>query len=147
MPDPARTPTVAVFNASDDTVEMLKALLSSRGYVAISGEVDKVKSGEVDFVAFLDGHRPDAIIWDIAPPYERNWHFYKLVRELRSLEQCAMVVTTTHLQHLRELTGDTVEAIEIVGKPYDLQAIVDAVERALEERTRSASRVLSHKPR
>jgi DNA-binding NtrC family response regulator len=147
MSDSARTLTVAVFNASDDTVEMLKALLSSRGYVAISGEVDKVKSGEIDFMAFLDTHRPDAMIWDIAPPYDRNWHFYKLVRDLRPLEHCAMVVTTTHLQHLRELTGDTVEAIEIIGKPYDLQAIVDAVERAVDDRTRSPTRVVSHRPR
>lgn len=147
MSDPARTLTVAVFNASDDTVEMLKALLSSRGHVAISGEVDKVKSGEVDFVAFLEAHRPDAIIWDIAPPYDRNWRFYKLVRDMRTLEQCAMVLTTTHREHLRELTGAAVEAIELIGKPYDLQAIVDAVERAIEERARSSARIISHKPR
>ena len=147
MSDSARPLTVAVFNASDDTVEMLKALLSSRGYVAISGEVDKVKSGEVDFIAFLEAHRPDAMIWDIAPPYDRNWRFYKLVRQLRPLEQCAMVLTTTHRQHLHELTGEAVDAIEIIGKPYDLQAIVDAVERGIDERGRSSSRIVSHRPR
>jgi DNA-binding NtrC family response regulator len=147
MSDSARPLTVAVFNASDDTVEMLKALLSSRGYVAISGEVDKVKSGEVDFIAFIEAHRPDAMIWDIAPPYDRNWRFYKLVRQLRSLEQCAMVLTTTHRQHLHELTGEAVDAIEIIGKPYDLQAIVDAVERGIDDRGRSSSRIVSHRPR
>jgi len=36
--------TVAVFNASDDTVEMLKALLTLRGYRALDGNVDDVKS-------------------------------------------------------------------------------------------------------
>ena len=147
MSDSARARTVAVFNASDDTVEMLKALLSTRGYVAISGEVDKVKSGEIDFVAFLEAHRPDAVIWDIAPPYDRNWHFYKLVRELRLLEHCAMVLTTTHRQHLHDLAGEPVDAIEILGKPYDLQAIVDAVERGIEDRGRPSSRIVSHRPR
>ena len=146
MSDSARTLTVAVFNASDDTVEMLKALLSSRGYVAISGEVDKVKSGEIDFIAFLEAHRPDAIIWDIAPPYDRNWHFYKLVRQLRMLEHCAMVLTTTHRQHLLDLTGDAGDAIELIGKPYDLRAIVDAVERGIDEHGRP-SWIVSHKPR
>ena len=147
MSDSARALTVAVFNASDDTVEMLKMLLSTRGYVAISGEVDKVKSGELDFVAFLEAHRPDAMIWDIAPPYDRNWQFFKLVRELRPLEQCAIVLTTTHRRHLQEMTGEAVEAIEIIGKPYDLQAIADAVDAGISERGRLSSRVISHKPR
>jgi two-component SAPR family response regulator len=147
MSDSARALTVAVFNASDDTVEMLKVLLSARGYVALSGEVDKVKSGEIDFIAFLEAHRPDAMIWDIAPPYDRNWHFYKLVRELRSLERCAIVLTTTHRQHLNELAGEMVNALEIIGKPYDLSAIVDAVERGIADRGRSSSRVVDHRPR
>ena len=54
---------------------------------------------------------------------------------MRSLEHCAMVLTTTHREHLRELTGTGVEAIELIGKPYDLQAIVDAVERTIDGNT------------
>jgi CheY-like chemotaxis protein len=142
MADTNRGRTVAIFNASDDTVEMLSVLLSVRGFVSLTGEVDKVKSGEVDFIAFLEQHQPDAMIWDIAPPYDRNWHFYKMIRALRPLERCAIVLTTTHLRHLNELAGETVEAIEIVGKPYDLNAIVDAVERAIEARRRSAPRAI-----
>jgi hypothetical protein len=64
MPDSITTHTVAVFNASDDTIEMLKELLALEGYVAVSGHADDVKSGEIDFVEFLDKHRPAAIIWD-----------------------------------------------------------------------------------
>ena len=48
MPD--RVQTVAVFNASDDTVEMLTTLLSLRGYVAVAGHVDDVKSGVLNFI-------------------------------------------------------------------------------------------------
>ena len=40
-------------------------------------------------------------------------------------------MTTTHKANLENLVGPT-EAIEIVGKPYDLQQIVDAVKRAVE---------------
>jgi len=124
--------TVAVFNASDDTIEMLKVLLSESGYRALDGGVDNVKSGETDFIAFLDRHQPDAIIWDIAPPYDRNWNFFKLIRALRPLERCALVLTTTHKDHLDALAQQDTGAIEIIGKPYDLQAIVDAVSRGLE---------------
>ena len=144
MSDASRGLTVAIFNASDDTVEMLSVLLSVRGYVAIAGEVDKVKSGEIDFVAFINRHQPDALIWDIAPPYDRNWHFCKIIRALRPLERCAIVLTTTHLRHLNELAGEAVDAIELVGKPYDLTAIVDAVERAIEVQRRPGPRVVPH---
>lgn len=62
--------TVAVFNASDDTVDMLTVLLSNRGYRAVFGHADQVKSGELDFIAFLTAPQPSAIIWDISPPYD-----------------------------------------------------------------------------
>ena len=124
--------TVAVFNASDDTVEMLKALLTLRGYRAVDGKVDDVKSGRVDFVAFLNQFKPDAIIWDIAPPYDRNWHFFQLLRTARPLAGCSLVLTTTNKHHLDALVGRDTGAFEIIGKPYDLQVIVDAVQRGIE---------------
>ena len=131
---PELIPTVAVFNASDDTVEMLKVLLSERGMRALSAEVDGVKSGVLDFVAFMTAHKPDALIWDIAPPYDRNWNFFKLLRTAEILKQSHIVLTTTNKQHLDSLAGHETGAIEIVGKPYDLKGIVDAVERGLERR-------------
>ena len=124
--------TVAIFNASDDTVEMLKALLGQRGYRAVDGRADDVKSGKVDFVRFMDEFKPDAIIWDIAPPYDRNWHFFQLLRTTRVVGGCSLVLTTTNKQQLDSLVGRDTGAIEIVGKPYDLQMIVDAVQRGIE---------------
>jgi DNA-binding response OmpR family regulator len=126
--------TVMVFNASDDTVEMLRALLTQQGYRAIDGEVDQIKSGDANLIELVEKYQPDAIIWDIAPPYDKNWNFFQLVRAARPLEHCAIVLTTTHKQHLDSLIGRDSGAIEIVGKPYDLQIIVDAVVRGIEGR-------------
>jgi DNA-binding response OmpR family regulator len=128
--------TVAIFNASDDTVEMLQTKLSLSGCRAIPGTADSVKSGELDFVEFLSTHRPDGIIWDIAPPYERNWNFFKLLRSARPLDHCHIVLTTTHKQHLDTLAGHDTGAIEIIGKPYDLQVIVDEMISGIERRRR-----------
>ena len=141
MPD-ASIQTVAVFNASDDTVEMLKIQLSDRGYRVIGGKADHVKSGELNFITFLKTHQPAAIIWDIAPPYDRNWNFFQLIRALAPLEHCHLVLTTTHKQHLDDLAGQDTGAIEIVGKPYDLEVIGDAVSRGLERRRSTGPRAL-----
>ena len=131
---PEFIPTVAIFNASDDTVEMLKVLFTERGYRAVAAEVDNVKSGALDFIAFMGAQKPDAIVWDIAPPYDRNWSFFKLLRTADVLRNCHIVLTTTHKEHLDSLAGQDTGAIEIVGKPYDLQVIVDSVTRGLENR-------------
>jgi DNA-binding response OmpR family regulator len=126
--------TVAVFDASDDTVEMLKTLLSERGFRAISGHADDVKSGALDFITFLKEHQPSAIIWDNSPPYDRNWNFVKLIRGLHLLRNCTWVLTTTHKQHLDKIAGQETGAFEIVGKPYDIRLIVDAVVQGLKRR-------------
>ena len=138
MPELIRT--VAIFDASEDTVEMLKTALTERGYRALSGTTDSVKSGALDFIEFMGTHKPDAIIWDIAPPYDRNWNFFKLLRTASVLKHCHIVLTTTHKKHLDSLAGQETGAIEIVGKPYDLHAIVDAVARGIEGRDSSELR-------
>ena len=139
MPDQAIR-TVAVFDASEDTVEILKTLLSFRGYRAVAGHADDVKSGATDFIAFLEEHKPDGIIWDIAPPYDRNWNFFKLLRTIGPLTRCALVLTTTHKQHLDALAGLDTGAFEIIGKPYDLGVVVDAVARGIDEKLSAGPR-------
>ena len=133
MPTPVLR-TVAIFDGSDDTVEMLTELLSLRGYRSLRAEVNHVKSGTLDFIAFMSTHRPDAIIWDIAPPYDRNWNFFKLWRNADVLRNCHVILTTTNKMQLDSLAGQETGAIEIVGKPYDLEAIANAVTRGLERR-------------
>ena len=130
--------TVAIFNASADTVEMLRAILLHRGYRAIDGRADVVKSGRFDFIHFIETQNPDAVIWDIAPPYDRNWTFFKLLRSIGPLDGRPIVVTTTNKIHLDSLVGGDSGALEIVGKPYDLEAIIDAVTRAIKRRGESA---------
>jgi DNA-binding response OmpR family regulator len=137
---------IAIFNASDDTVEMLKEMLSFRGFLGVHGRVDDIKSGEFDFVAFMEAHNPIGVIWDIAPPYDRNWTFFKLLRTTTPLADCPVVLTTTHKKHLDDLVGTDTGAIEVVGKPYDLGLIVDAIEGALERTSRARLRLLGGEP-
>jgi DNA-binding response OmpR family regulator len=110
---------------------MLVDALTLRGHHAIGGSVDLVKSGQSDLVAFLDTYTPDAMIWDISPPYDWNWTFAKLVRSVLSTHHCGMLLTTTNTRQLDNAIGAESGVIEIVGKPYDIEAILDRVEAVM----------------
>ena len=123
-------PVVAVVNSSEDVVTLIREVLEEEGFHTVVGHVPSFKSGKDDLLAFLETHDPAAIVFDVAPPYEDNWRFLQLVRDTRSAQGRAFVVTTTNKARLEKQVGDT-GAIEVVGKPFDLQEIVDAVKRAL----------------
>ena len=123
---------VAVINSSEDTTEMLRECLQQHGFTSVvTGHVTDIKRGRTDFVEFLTTHDPQVLIYDISPPYEENWSFLNLLISSDEMRGRRVVVTTTNKGVLDELVGHT-DAIEIHGKPYDLEIIVSAVERAVE---------------
>jgi len=71
------------------------------------------------------------IVYDIAPPYEENWQFLQLVKDAQQAQGRQFVLTTTNKAVLERLVGQT-DAIEIIGKPFDLDEIVTAVKKKLE---------------
>jgi DNA-binding response OmpR family regulator len=95
-----------------------------------------LKKGAVDLARYLDTHEPDLVIFDISPPYKANWAFFKTVRESRAMEGRGVVLTTTNRKRLHEAAGPESEALDIVGKPYDLDQLTIAIQAAL-ERARS----------
>jgi CheY-like chemotaxis protein len=123
-------PTIAVFNSSDDTVELLRTALEAEGFQTVAGHIPDVKKGDLDLIDFVNHHTPAVILYDISPPYDANWRFLRLVRSSESLKKYHFVLTTTNKPALEQLVGET-EALEIIGKPYDLRQVVDAVRTAL----------------
>ena len=126
-----QTPAVAVINSNEDTVEMLRASLQQNGFTAVAtGHVTDIRNGRTDFLKFMEEHNPRVIVYDIGIPYEENWRFLQLLTSSEAMTDCKVVVTTTNKRVLERLVGEDTGAHEIVGKPYDLQSIVDAVKRA-----------------
>jgi CheY-like chemotaxis protein len=118
-----------VFNSNADTVEMLRLLFEHEGFETVAGFVVDIKRGRTDLLAFFQRHRPDVIVYDIAPPLEENWTFLRLLQNEQALDGCGWVVTTTNKEALEAVVGKT-GAFELLGKPEGLERIVEAVRRA-----------------
>jgi DNA-binding response OmpR family regulator len=132
---------VALFNASDDTVEMVLRMLSASGIHGLAGcHFTDLKKGNVDFVEFLATHDPRVVIFDISPPYAENWQFFNTLRNVPAMDGRGLVLTTTNKNRLDEVVEGDSSAIEIVGKPYDLHQITVAITAALQTARVSAVR-------
>ena len=81
-------------------------------------------------LGFMSQHRPQVIVFDVSFPYKSNWQRFREFRALGYECRVPVVLTTTNERALTECVGST-EALEIVGKPYDLDQLVTAVRRAL----------------
>src|SRR5216683_6530826 len=116
---------VALFNASDDTIDMVQKLLTASGgdQTLISCHFADLKKGIVDFGRYMDEHNPEVVIFDLSPPYDENWQFFKTMRDDDAMKGRGIVLTTTNKNRLDEVLGKDSHALEVVGRPFDLQQI------------------------
>ena len=122
---------VGVFNTSPDTVEMLRIVLEREGLIVVSAYTYDLRDSKIDIEALVRQHQPKVIIFDVAPPYDANWRLFEHIRGMPVLAGIKFVVTTTNVARVREVAGVTEPLLEIVGKPYDLNQIVEAVKKCL----------------
>ncbi len=59
---------VAVFNSSDDMVELLRILFERHGFVVVTGHIGQIRRGELDLNSFVEQHKPDVVVYDLVPP-------------------------------------------------------------------------------
>jgi CheY-like chemotaxis protein len=128
---------VAVFNSNDDTVELIRAWFEREGIIVVSAHLDNIRRDGFDLPSFVDQHQPAAAIFDIAPPYDRSWLFVQHLLGTTPLSRVPALFTTTNEQRVREAAGP-IDVIEIVGKPYDLELLLDKVQSVIGVRERQA---------
>ena len=125
---------VAVINTSPDTIELLRLTLQPAGIVVVSAFTYEIRDGKVDLTAFMAAHRPQVIIYDVAPPYDANWLFLQHLRGHPSVQDVRWVITSTNPLHVEKLADKDEQVHEVVGKPYDLDKIATATKEALRSR-------------
>ena len=120
---------VALFNASDDTIDMVQKLLTDAGneQTLIWCHFADLKKGIVDFGKYMEKHNPEVVIFDISPPYDENWKFFKTMRDDKTMSGRGVVLTTTNKNRLDEVLGQDSGALEVVGNAKDLQLIDAAI--------------------
>jgi DNA-binding response OmpR family regulator len=127
---------VALFNASDDTIDMIQTMLTEAGDVQslVWCHFADLKKGVVNFRKYVAKHNPEVVIFDISPPYGENWQFFKTMRDSDAMKGRGTVLTTTNKNQLDEVLGSDSHALEVVGKPQDLKQI----QAEIKEQTRQA---------
>jgi CheY-like chemotaxis protein len=138
MADTQSIKRVLVINTNLDTVELLRLVLEDAGFVVLSGFVDELKRGDMDLRRLLQDRPPHCLLFDIAPPYERQWRFMQSLREHPLLSGVPFVVTSTNPKRAKEQASPDTDILEIIGKPYDLDQILGAVRHAIETKAVSA---------
>jgi response regulator RpfG family c-di-GMP phosphodiesterase len=122
---------VAVINTNDDLVQSLRNVLVDEGYYVVTGHIGDLKSGRQDFSTFLNAHRPAAVIYDLAIPYEDNWTFLQTLLKLPETNEPIFVITTVNKRVLEERVGKT-DAIEIKGgHADDFELIIETLAKRL----------------
>ena len=127
----AKPPVVGILNTNDDTVEMLRMMLETEGIVTVSAHVTDIRRGEVDFSGFIKEHDPTVLIYDLPPPYDRSWLFLQHLRTTDVGRSRKYVLTSTNPARVHQVAGIDEPVHEVIGKPYDMHLIIDAVKKAL----------------
>jgi len=129
---PTRTrPVVALFNSSDDLLELLRMLFEEHGFLAVTGHVNDLRKGTLDLQAFVAHHRPSVVLYDLIPPFERQWAFLDHLRAHSALKDLPFILMSTNERLARSLASRDEQVIEVVGRPFEFPLLLDAVKRAI----------------
>jgi CheY-like chemotaxis protein len=113
---------------------MLTDLLERAGFLVATTYTHYIRDGSVDLEAFLRTHRPRVIVYDIAPPYERNWRLLQHLRQT-ALAGYQFVLTTTNPARVEPFVKGDEQVYEVVDKDGDLDEILRATREAARSRS------------
>lgn len=124
---PSRQHTIAVFNSSEDTTDMLRTWFEHAGFVVVTAFTHALRDGATDLESLMRQHQPTVVVYDIAIPYESNWRLYEHIRTSPACIGTEFVLTSSNAAQVKKIAGSEQDILEIIGKPYDLNVLLDAI--------------------
>jgi len=126
------SPVVAVINTNPDLVELFKVRIEAAGFVVLLIHVAEIRAG-LDIGSVVEQHDPTVIVYDVVPPYERNWRFLQHLRGT-VLQNRRFVLTTPNERALQCVVGRDESVYEIIEGEGEMDAVVQAVREAARSR-------------
>lgn len=132
---PQSAPVVMVVNTSPDIVWMIRLELERIGFVVVTAHIHEIQAGLIDLNDFVKEHDPRVIVYDVAPPYEKNWRVLDHLRLGPSFAGRRFVLTTLNRKRLQDVVGSDETVYEIAGEADDIDEVVRAVKEASRARS------------
>jgi CheY-like chemotaxis protein len=121
---------VLVVNTAPDTVELLTRMFEQFDFLVLGTYTHDVRYGRTDLAALVEQHRPVAVVYDLAPPYLRNWQFCQHLRQ-HVLNTLPLVFTSTNASLASKILHPDKPVYELQESPESLAAILRAVTDAV----------------
>jgi len=128
-------PVVACIDSNVDITRLLADVLHLEGFRAVP-HVTPVRWEASSVVDFLSMLRPDACIFSVSLPYTESWKEFRTLRT--AVSSVPFVITATNLCALRDVVG-AAQGDPILGKPFNLDELCQAVRGVLDRRESSAA--------
>ncbi|HEY7851209.1 MAG TPA: response regulator [Ktedonobacterales bacterium] len=129
---------ILVINDTPEILEAFRDILEDEGYETLLYSYPITKAHEIERL------KPDLIILDyIFGRSKAGWQTLQLLKMRRSTAGIPVIVCTAATREVREIEGYlTAHDIQVVPKPFDIDDLLSAVKRALNDVTHSAKLVL-----
>jgi len=120
--------TILVVDDNRDNVEILRALLESRGYIVAEAPDGKTA------LAKLEEVRPDLILLDVMMPGMDGWQVCRTIKNHPEFASTRVVMVTAKGGYEDKFEGMRSGADDYVVKPVDLKELTEKVARNLAAR-------------
>ncbi|MFN2510184.1 MAG: response regulator [Pyrinomonadaceae bacterium] len=128
-PAPAlAVPTILVVDDYSDTRELLSMFLHRQGYKVVEAE-----SGVEGFLK-ASGSPPDLIIIDLALPGLDGIQAAQRIHDTPGLSRIPIFAVSAYLTSQVEAEARAAGCVEIFGKPFDLDSLLETISMTLGER-------------
>jgi DNA-binding response OmpR family regulator len=119
---------ILVINDTQEILEMFRMLLEDEGYEVILSSFPMQKVQEIEQI------NPQLIILDfVFGERKLGWQMLQLLKMQRSTAKIPIIICTAAESAVRDQEGYLVsQGIQIVYKPFDIDVLLLAIQRALE---------------